>query len=135
LQSSFKPKAQLKITIERLYKKRSSKQNRFYWGVIVPIIQEALYNAWGEYVTANETHEQIKVNCSFEEIVNEETGEICRKIISTTEQSTTEFMEYWLRIEQWAKDWLGVPSLPEPLLDGEQAVVNYPPTLKRWDGL
>jgi len=69
---------------------RSGNQNKYYWGVIIPIWRELLFTEWGEHYSAKETHEFLKYNCNFIEKVNTTTGEIMRLSKSTTENSVTE---------------------------------------------
>ena len=78
------------ITVKRRSNARSSNQNRYYWGVIVPIWQEIILTEWGEIWSKEETHEFLKYNCNYIEKVNESTGEIIRVSKSTTENSTTD---------------------------------------------
>lgn len=79
-------------TIDVIFKKRknkrSNRQNKYYWAVIVPITQNCLKEEWGEIWSLAEVHEFLKANCNFEELVNEETGEVLRKTKSTTENDT-----------------------------------------------
>jgi len=69
---------------------RSGNQNKYYWGVIIPIWRELLFTEWGEHYSTKETHEFLKYNCNFIEKVNTTTGEIMRLSKSTTENSVTE---------------------------------------------
>lgn len=91
------------ITIERYYKKRSNKQNRYYWGVIIEHWRNILRTEWGEIYQDNEVHEFLKSNLNFKEVVDFETGEVAtnpltnevlRKPKSTTENSTFNQEEY-----------------------------------------
>src|SRR5690242_8516545 len=62
--------------------KRSSQQNRYYWGLVVPIIQQGIKNL-GTELTKEETHEFLKSRFNTEELVNPETAE-CVKIPRST---------------------------------------------------
>jgi hypothetical protein len=73
---------------------RSNRQNRYYWGVIVAYWKDLLYSEWGEHYSIEETHEFLKVNFNFDEKVNEDTGEILRKLKSTTNNDTSEMEVY-----------------------------------------
>lgn len=101
------------MTIEKEKKTRSTSQNRYYWGVVVKLISEGLTESWGEVVTSDLTHEFLKTNFSFEEIVNEETGEIYKKIISTADTGTSVFMDYIENCKQFAMSYLNV-NIPDP---------------------
>lgn len=84
----------IKIIFQKITNKRSNKQNRYYFGVIIPIFLNAIKEEWGEVWSIHELHEFLKSNCNYEEFVNEDTGEIIRKVKSTTDNSTTEQEEF-----------------------------------------
>ena len=81
-------------TIDLIFKKRKNKrsnnQNAYYWSVIVAIFQNSIKEMWGEIWDLKDVHEFLKSNCNYKEYLNENTGEIIRKTISTTENTTTE---------------------------------------------
>ena len=41
--------SRVKITIEKLYKQRSLRQNGYYWSVIILYFQQGANEQWGEY--------------------------------------------------------------------------------------
>lgn len=92
----------VELTIRRATKQRSNSQNRYYWGVIVPIWQDLLLKEWGELRNKEYTHEFLKANCGYKERVNKETGEILRVPKSTSENTTVEQEEYHLACRQLA---------------------------------
>lgn len=100
------------ITIERQKKKRSLEQNRYYWGVIVPIVKAGLIDA-GWRVTTAQVHEDLKRDFNLIEIVNEKNGEIKNSIGSTSEMSSSQMMDYFAKITQWAAEYLNV-QIPAP---------------------
>ena len=113
---------EISIEIKKISYQRSNPQNKFYWGVWIPIIQQALSELSGELVSIEETHNIIKINCNYKEIVNENTGEIARRTKSTSELSTAEWeQEFKPRIQKWALDFLNI-TLPEP---NEQLNFNF----------
>lgn len=85
---------QVKLTIGLCYRKRTDKENRYYWGVIVEHWKRIIREEWGEIWNKEETHHFLKSNLNFEELVDEETGLILRKPKSTTENSTYQQEEY-----------------------------------------
>jgi hypothetical protein len=104
---------QIVIKIENAKKKRSTQQNRFYYGVIIPIVQNCLKEA-GHIMTNESTHDLIKLKFLKEALfVNEETGEVIERIKSTTELSTSQFMELLAEINNFTFEYFGV-SLPSP---------------------
>jgi len=104
---------QIVIKIEKAKKKRSTQQNRFYYGVIIPIVQNCLKEA-GHIMTNESTHDLIKLKFLKEALfVNEETGEVIERIKSTTELSTSQFMDLLEEINNFTFEYFGV-SLPSP---------------------
>lgn len=104
---------QIVIKIEKFKKKRSTQQNRFYYGVIIPIVQNCLKEA-GHVMTNESTHDLIKLKFLKETLfVNETTGEIIERIKSTTELSTSQFMDLLAEINNFTFEYFGV-SLPSP---------------------
>ena len=101
------------ITFELFKKKRSDNQNRYYWGVLIPLTRIAVKELWGEDWNIEETHEYLKVNLNYYEIVNEKTGEITRKTKSTTENTTVEMETYHLKIRMFLLEWFDIDA-PEP---------------------
>jgi hypothetical protein len=107
---------QIVIKIEKANKKRSTQQNRFYYGVIIPIVQNCLKEA-GHIMTNESTHDLIKLKFLKEALfVNEETGEVIERIKSTTELSTSQFMDLLAEINNFTFEYFGV-SLPSPTDD------------------
>ncbi|AZB23643.1 hypothetical protein EG339_02910 [Chryseobacterium bernardetii] len=105
---------EIKIVFKRKYKKRSNNENAFYWGVWIPILQRAILDTWGEIRDANDVHEIIKLNCNYEEKINEETGSFIRVPKSSTELNTYEWeFEFKQKIRQFALEFFNV-TLPEP---------------------
>ena len=104
---------QVVIKIEKFKKKRSTQQNRFYYGVIIPIVQNCLKEA-GHVMTNESTHDLIKLKFLKETLfVNETTGEVIERIKSTTELSTSQFMDLLAEINNFTFEYFGV-SLPSP---------------------
>jgi hypothetical protein len=101
------------ITFEKPKKKRSNPQNAFYYGVIIPIVQNCLKEA-GHIMTNESTHDLIKLKFLKEIIlVNEDTGEVVERVKSTTELSTSQFMDFVAEIRQFTNEYFGV-DIPEP---------------------
>lgn len=104
---------QIVIKIEKAKKKRSTQQNRFYYGVIIPIVQNCLKEA-GHIMTNESTHDLIKLKFLKEALfVNEQTGEVIERIKSTTELSTNQFMDLLAEINNFTFEYFGV-TLPSP---------------------
>jgi hypothetical protein len=104
---------QIVIKIEKFKKKRSTQQNRFYYGIVIPIVQNCLKEA-GHIMTNESTHDLIKLKFLKETLfVNENTGEVIERIKSTTELSTSQFMDLLAEINNFTFEYFGV-SLPSP---------------------
>ena len=103
----------IKLTIEKFSNKRSNNQNSYYWGVIIPILKDAIFNEWGEVWSKEKTHEFCKMQFNYFEKINEDTGEIVRVPKSTTENTTTTQKEFHLEIRKFTKEWFNV-DIPLP---------------------
>lgn len=111
---------EIEIIIKRKYKQRSTVQNAFYWAVTLPFFQNLFHEAWGEIRPIEEIHEILKATCNYTEIPNPATGEIQRIPKSTTELTTSEWMDFELQMDQFARDFFNA-TLPKP---NEQTTLN-----------
>jgi hypothetical protein len=101
------------ITFEKPKKKRSNPQNAFYYGVVIPIVQNCLRDA-GYIMNNDATHDLIKLKFLKEVILtNEETGEVLERVKSTTELSTSQFMDFISEIRIFTIEYFGA-DIPEP---------------------
>ena len=107
------------MTIERKRRKRSLMQNAYYWGVVVPLVKEGLLDV-GYRMTTEAVHEYLKGQFAITEVVNERTGEVLKSIGSTSEMTTSQMMDYFAEITQWAAEYLNV-QIPNP---GEQLKIE-----------
>lgn len=92
--------------------KRSNPQNRFYWGLVIPMVQSGIKDM-GTELTKEETHEFLKARFNFEEIVNTNTGEAISIPRSTTALNKIQFSEYVEKIQQFASEFLSI-VIPDP---------------------
>ena len=53
------PDGRYKLTLEKVYNKRSNLQNGYYWAVVVPMVQDGLLDA-GYKVNKEEKHDFLK---------------------------------------------------------------------------
>jgi len=109
------PDKDLVISVEKKTRKRSLNQNNFYWGVVVPLVREGLFDV-GYRFTIEETHDHLKREFLKKEKVNYQTGEILQTTGSTQELTTSEFMDFIAEIQQWSVEYLNT-EIPDP---GEQ---------------
>jgi hypothetical protein len=110
------------ITFEKPKKHRSNNQNAYYWGVVLSIIQTGLLDATGELRNVNDIHYNILLPmfAPINDITNLDTGEIVSERITSSEMTTTQFMEFILDIQKWAAEFLSV-DIPNP---NEQNMLN-----------
>lgn len=105
------PNGKYKIEISSA-KQRSLPQNRYYFGLVLPMVRDGIKRL-GTVLTIEETHDFLKKEFNYSEIVNTATGE-CKTIpLSTTKLTTTGFMEYLAKIQQFAAEFLNV-VIPDP---------------------
>lgn len=101
------------VTIESK-NNRSIQQNRYYHGVVVPIVKDGLRDAgFGEVKSSADAHEILKYLFLKKRIVNEETGEVIELLGTTTILTTIEFNEFVDEIIRWASEYLGI-QIPLP---------------------
>lgn len=101
------------ITIKDV-RKRSLPQNSYYWGVMVPLIREALYYfGWDEIRTNMDAHNYIKSIHCIVEVINIQTGELRTREGSTAEYSISEFNDFVERVCKWAAEDLEL-VIPSP---------------------
>jgi len=87
--------------------KRSTPQNRYYWGLVIPMVQHGVKDM-GTDLTKEETHEFLKARFNFEEIVNHESGEAISIPKSTTRLNKMQFSDYIAKIQQFASEFLNI---------------------------
>ena len=104
---------EVEIKVSKKFRKRTSPQNRYYWSVIVQYWMQLLTDSQGEVYTKDRTHNFLKTNFNYREVVIEETGEVLREMKSTTENKTFEMEEYHEVCRQKALEFFGV-TIPLP---------------------
>jgi len=105
----------IEVTFRRKRKRRSSEQNRYYWGVVIPEIVRGLIDLGNEGLqegseeSKNTAHELLKQELlkNGEEVFTKD-GTLFRLPSSTTKCTTVEFEEYLERVRQWAAEYLGI---------------------------
>jgi hypothetical protein len=99
--------------------KRSEQQNRYYFGIVVPLVQEGIKHL-GTELTKQETHEFLKGKFNYQEIINKQTGEYIQVPRSTTILNKEAFSEYIAKIQQFSAEFLNV-VIPDA---GEQLTIQ-----------
>jgi len=103
----------LQITFHKKRNKRSNNQNAYYWTVIVSIFQNCIKEEWQEIWSTTKVHELLKTNCNYEELINEETGQVVRRTKSTTENTTTDQENFHTNCRTLALDYFST-EIPMP---------------------
>lgn len=112
------PDKHIQLEIKVLRGKRSSPQNRYYWGCIVNVFFEIFRNAGLEVEDEMDVHEILKSRFNTQKIVNEETGEFFEVPKSTTLNNTFEQEEYHEKCRKWAAEFWNVTiALPNEQMD------------------
>lgn len=116
------PTGRYMITCRKYRKSRSSKQNGFYWGCVIPYVIDGLVDMGFEkrLLNAESVHHMLREKFLKEDVPND-VAEFITLVKSTTDLSTIEFMEYIADIQQWAQTFLNI-YIPDP---GEQTEINY----------
>jgi hypothetical protein len=104
--------SEITLTVEKKQTERTVQQNRYYWGVIIPLVRNALREA-GYRATKDTAHRLIKHLFVQDELINEQTGELISFTGSTSTLSKEEFMVLIARIQQWAAEEFGI-AIPDP---------------------
>lgn len=91
------------IVITKQYGSRSTKQNRYYWGVVIPMIQQEIGEENKEVV-----HGWLQAEVGH-------TATLSGKDVprGTSDLSTAEFEEYTARVRMFASKFLNL-YIPEP---------------------
>jgi len=103
----------VEIIVKPYHAKRSNLQSRYYWGVVIPLIRDALQDL-GNELDADLTHELLKGKFNAQ-MVHDAHGEVIGDIGgSTTEMSKVDFMAYLDKITRFAAEYLSIViPLPE----------------------
>lgn len=94
------------------YNKRSDSQNRYYFGIVIPLVQEGIKHL-GHQLTKDETHDFLKARFHSQELVNEDTSEVIHIPRSTTIMNKEAFSNYIEQIQIFASEFLNV-VIPDP---------------------
>jgi hypothetical protein len=100
------------IEVSKKIHKRSNSLNAYYWSGVIPLIRAALVDL-GHVLTKEEVHQFLKMRFIKTEICNGDGEVIGERTKSSTELTTTEFLEYLEQIKQFSAEILGV-YIPDP---------------------
>lgn len=100
------------IIIRTKRKPRSNGQNRYYWGIAIPLVLRGLREAGFDIHNKEDAHDIIKFKFLKVNIENE-SGEFIESFKSTKEMSTKEFKDFIDALQIWASEYLNV-YIPSP---------------------
>ncbi len=113
------------ISVQRAQNKRSLEQNGYYFKCIVPALQRAVFDMWGEDVSKEEAHAMLRDRFSFIERCHVATGEPVRIPVSTSKNGTMDQEDYHEKCRRWIFDVFGVVvPLPNEGIETEDAEQN-----------
>jgi hypothetical protein len=122
------------LTLEKSYRKRSTKQNSAMWSIPYRILQDCFIESQGQYVSLNFVHEFCKNpdnriipeeyieriknewdNDPANKLANKNTGEVIILPFkpTTTKMRTVEMMEYYVNLKNFLMEWFGA-DCPDP---------------------
>lgn len=101
----------LTITFQRFGNKRTTKQNRYYWGVVVKMIKER-FKELGHELDSDEVHDFLKGEFNKREIVTENDHHLSIPR-STKDLDSQTFNEYIEKVRQFAAITLEI-NIPDP---------------------
>ena len=104
---------EVELVIRKKKRQRTTPQNAYYFGVIIPITINAINDEWGEIWGIDKTHDFYKQMFLYEEKVNEQTSEVIKIPKSSTENTTIEQEEFHLQCKEFLKEWFNV-DVPLP---------------------
>lgn len=105
------PSKQLMIRVDKRGSRRSTPQNRYYWGVVVAEVRLGFLEI-GYDMTAEQTHDWLKEKFN-PVIVENKAGITIEMPGSTTQMTKTQFSEYIEKIARFAAEYLSI-TIPSP---------------------
>lgn len=111
------------ITFSKPKKSRSNSQNNYYWGCVLPLVQNGLLEVTGELRSVENIHYKILLPlfAPTNEIVNVDSGECINERLTSSEMTTTQFCEYIMEVQKWSAEFLNV-DIPSP---NEENLLNF----------
>jgi hypothetical protein len=111
-------------------KRRSTQQNAYLHGVVIPLVFEGLRNAGFEDVRDHEDAKMIIKDLFLRrEIRNEKTNTSIKVICKTSELTTVEMLDFIADVQRWSIDYLNT-YIPDP---GEAMPMFNEPILAHYD--
>jgi len=105
----------LEVRITEFFEQRSNRQNRYLWGVVIPLIIAFHKETQGEKLTPDDVYAFLMANIAEYKMVSKEIfGETVFVVQgkSTSKMNTQEFMEFIKKVQQYF-DERGL-EIPDP---------------------
>lgn len=107
----------VRITISESKRRRSNKQNDFYWGYVIPIVK-AMFIEQGNDIDNDGVHEYLKMHVSgLKEVIKDPSGVRKSIVLQSRKLNTHDWEDYITKIRVWAAEF-GV-QIPFPNEDLE----------------
>lgn len=124
--SAFLAGCEIEAIFRKKKKYRTNPQLRYYFGVIVPIICDAFAELGNPVSSSNpkdleDVHDFLKKRFLQPDTLVDANGEVHVYRYTTTTKSTSEMMDYFAQIGQFAAEYLNT-VIPDP---NEQAEINF----------
>tara|TARA_R110000851_G_scaffold275123_1_gene427759 strand:+ start:39 stop:473 length:435 start_codon:yes stop_codon:yes gene_type:complete len=103
---------EITLSIEKAKKVRSTQENRYYWGLVIPLIKAGLKDATSESYSAEQVADLMKTRFLMIDVYIGD-SDVMTRIKSTTELSTIEMERYLQECRTFAQEYLGV-TIPMP---------------------
>ncbi len=100
------------IVIRVKRKPRSNGQNRYYRGIVLPLVFRGLKDAGFNIQTKEQAHDIIKAEL-LRTIIENNSGEGIASVKNTSDLSTSEFKDFIEHLQIWASEYLNV-YIPSP---------------------
>jgi hypothetical protein len=96
----------IEVTVKKASKAKSSRANRYYWGVVVECCRQGMEALDGNQWSAEEAHELLKQRCNAKEL---KAGLNVVLVGKTTKgMEADEFIQYIDRCIKWIYDIFGI---------------------------
>lgn len=118
----------ISITIKEQGKRRSDRQSRYYWGVVIPAIKQMFEDA-GTSLTPEDVHCFLKEHVAgMMKVIILPDGNRRAIVESSTKLTTVEFENYMDKVRAWAAQWgVMIPLPSEEVPDWVSEVMNGQP--------
>ena len=117
MQAGFKG-VRIEVTVKKAYKERSSEQNRYYWGVLIPYVLRLFIQAGAPYQEDNREHlelveELMRRKFGLWESIPDPNGQEEKVLVRLSKYSTIQQEELNGAIRLWALEFFNY-QIPLP---------------------